>query len=40
MSNYILILGVCGVKVIIIGNGHSDLSSNPGEGYFASCYYP
>ena len=23
--------GACGVKVIIVGNGHSDSSSNPGR---------
>ena len=25
--------GACGVMVIIIGNGHSDTSSNPGWGW-------
>ena len=24
--------GACGVMVIIVGNGHSDTSSNPGRG--------
>ena len=24
--------GACGVMVIIVGNGHGDMSSNPGPG--------
>ena len=26
--------GACGVMVIVIGNGHSDTSSNPGRDWF------
>ena len=28
-------MGACDVNVIVIGNGHSDLSSNPGQGYLS-----
>ena len=27
--------GACGVMVIVVGNGHSDTSSNPGQGLIA-----
>ena len=29
---YYDVTGACGIKVIIIENGHSNLSSNPGGG--------
>ena len=29
---YLYAGGVCGVMVIIVGNGHGDMSSNPGPG--------
>ena len=28
-----MIGGACGVMVIVVGNGHSDPSSNPGRGF-------
>ena len=36
-----LIGGVCGVMVIVLGNGHGDLSLNPRQGsfHFAQPYY-
>ena len=31
--------GICGMLVIIIGNGHGDLSSNLGQGYLHFSYH-
>ena len=30
-SGYIVYLGACGIMVIVVGNGYSDTSSNPGR---------